>query len=128
MGLIRELERNGARRSSNRQKVRRFYQMPDGRALTPQQFGRERRQQRRQGVALIIGAISWIPTLLTLGTYWLILTVPLGALFTVLALSIGFAKSDTEVKRHSWKAWREYKSYVLELVRASKDSGTRKQR
>lgn len=89
--------------------------MPDGRVITPQQFGRERKQQNREVAAIIVGIGGWIPTVVTLGTYWLILTVPLGALFTVLALSIGFSNSDREVTRHSWKAWREYKSYVLAL-------------
>ena len=121
MGLLNELERRGRnRRSSPRQRVQRFYQTPDGRVLTPQQWGRERRQQHRQWTAVIVGGIGWIPAVLTLGTYWLILTVPLGAIFTVLALSVGFSRNDREVIRHSRWAWRQYKSYVLQLVRARK--------
>lgn len=114
MGLLDELERNGNRRSS-RQRVQRLYRTPDGRIVTPQQWGRERKQQRRENWAIVVAIIAWIPTLLTLGTYWLILTVPFGALFTVLALNIEFSDNDREVKGHSKWAWREYKSYVLAL-------------
>jgi len=38
--------------------------------------------------------------------------IPVTVLFTVWGIVTAFSHSDKELKRHAWKAWREFKSLL----------------
>lgn len=128
MGLLDELDQKNRRsrglirnlQTSNRQVHQQLPKAPWGTHwVTPQQKAREDRRNLRMILGLIIGVVSWIPAF-TFGTIALVLTLPLGLIGTVLAANFALSYSHKEAKKHSWKAWREYKDYVLKLVRARK--------
>src|SRR6266571_5156707 len=131
MGLLDKLEKRNRRQGllgklEGQSARRRFVpsnQLPKARWgthwVTPAQGAAERRRQTKQVTGLLVGIVGWIPAL-ALGGYALVLTLPLGVLFTALAVAIAFSRSNKEVTHNSWKAWREFRSFILELVKSRK--------